>query len=133
MGLVIRESKKAFATHQEPAFPCAPAPSWNTHGQRRRRRRHWVRLLLTVMQNSPSPNLHGEQEGKKPHNLTTLLANHRHHRWCPALSSFLLILIPFQAAPLGRGACWLCYLQKWSSMGAPGTGESCRKGRDVKI
>lgn len=34
----------------------------------------------------------------------TSLVNYRHYRWCPAISSFLLILIPFKVATPGRRA-----------------------------
>lgn len=70
---------------------------------------------------------------KKKKTSKTSLVNYHHCRWFPALSSFLLILIPFQVATPGRVAYLFLYLEKWSSVGVHGGGENCEKGRDVKL
>lgn len=57
--------------------------------------------MHTGMQISQSSDLYEEQEKKI---FKTSLVNYHHCRWCPAVSSFLLILIPFQVATLGRRA-----------------------------
>lgn len=87
-------------------------------------------MMRTVMQISQSSALYEEQEKNI---FKTSLVNYRHRRWCPAVSSFLLILIPFQVATGGRKAHLVFYLEKWLSTGAHGGGESCEKGRDVKF
>lgn len=71
--------------------------------------------------------------GARKNIFKTSLVNYRHRRWCPAVSSFLLILIPFQVATQGRKAHLVFYLEKWLSTGAHGSGERCEQGRDVKF
>lgn len=70
MGLVIREGKRAFATRSQ-LFPVSS--SWleytwteKEEGALGQAGRAAETTLLTAMQNSPSPNLHGEQEKKTP-------------------------------------------------------------------
>lgn len=97
MGFLIKKSKKAFATRSQ-LFPCVQACDSNACVQRRRLGQVCQAaetMMHTVMQISQSSDLCDEQE--KPI-FKTSLVNYRHCRWCPAVSSFLLVLIPFQVA-----------------------------------
>lgn len=69
---------------------------------------------------------------KKKKTSKTSLVNYHHCRWFPALSSFLLILIPFQVATPGRVAYLFLYLEKWSSVGVHGGGEKPQEGKRCK-
>lgn len=87
-------------------------------------------VMHTVMQIPQSSEPYEEQEKKKISK--TSLVNYRHRRWCPAVSSFMLVLIPFGVATPGRRAYLFYFIFLiWGSSWAQehtAVGKAARKG-----